>query len=77
MTFNKIWNVNWFEKIELVKKFQERNTIPNTYAIPYDFIEYKNGCPVHCYKNKEDEMLTTFLSTMTDEMLDDEMISKK
>lgn len=77
VTFNKILDVDWFDEIELIKKFQEKNTVPNIYAIPYDFIEYNNGYPVYRYKNKENEMLTVLLSTMTDEMLNDDLISKK
>ncbi len=81
ITFNELWNVDWLKKYlkeyNVVKKFHEKNTIPNVCAIPFDFIKYENGYPVYHITYSESDVKIGIMPTMTDEMLNDEMISKK
>ncbi len=78
ITFNNYWKPDIFKEFEEVKTFYTKNTIPNVYAIPVYFTTFQHGYPILTKEFCEDcNRIQDFIPTLTDEMLNDDMISKK
>lgn len=77
ITFNKLWENDYYKEYEGVKKFYQKNKINNVYAIPYDIVQMVNGYPTYPVIYGENDTRLVFIPTMTDEMLTDSIISKK
>jgi len=87
ITFNtKFLEPYSFDTIdESVKKFNNETTIPNVCAIPKKYVEFVNGYPaikskyvkeLFSDKTKQGETPSIIIPSMTDEMLNDDLISK-
>jgi len=78
VTLNDFLNVDWFNDFEEVKKFNSSNNVPNAHAIPYGFVWFVHGYPILSPEAAADlNVPRLYLPTLTDEMIKDEMISKK
>lgn len=86
ITFNfKFLKLYSFDFHKDVKKFKENNTIPNVCAIPEEFVGFVNGYPSIMKKHvkeffediiKDKTIPSIIIPNITDEMLNDELISK-
>ena len=78
VTLNNLWNQDFYKENDNAKKFYETNKIPNAYAIPANtFIKFIDGYPTFPIRYGENDTRYVLIPTMTDEMLTDNMISKK
>jgi len=78
VTFNNYWRPDIFKEYDDVMKFYSKNKIPNVYAIPLGFVTYQYGYPILTKEYADlGNGLQDFIPTLTDEMLNDDMISKK
>ncbi len=86
ITFNsKFLEPYSFDTHESIKKFNKETTLPNVCAIPKEFVGFVNGYPaimekyvkeLFSDKIKKCEIPSIILPNMTDEMLNDDLISK-
>ena len=77
ITFNKFWSKDDYKEFEGPKKFYETNTIPNAYAIPGELIRFTHGYPACILFFDKNDLRDGLIPSITDEMLNDEIISKK